>query len=126
MKEVEVPLISDDHIWNMVTSKDSPPTSGSSLECSTSTLSVVVSTSKRRSLTPRLSPWNGKAAEIAEATVAKAKRLQYQKDFPKEAEAAMKGKRKSYGSCRRKKRLLKSLSLCSSHRTLHLSYKEMC
>jgi hypothetical protein len=69
-----------------LTSKDSPPTSGSSLECSTSTLSVVVSTSKRKS-DSRLSPWNGKA-EIAEATVAKAKRLQYQKDFPKEAEAA--------------------------------------
>jgi hypothetical protein len=56
-----------------------------------------------KSLTPRIIAME-RVAEIAEATVAKAKRLQYQKD-PKEAEAAMKGKRKDYGSCKGEERL---------------------
>jgi hypothetical protein len=81
-------LISDDYIWNMAFDFKGLATNKWKF---TGMLDLDAVCGcfhfKSKSLTPRLSPWNGKA-EIAEATVAKAKRLQYQKDFPKEAEAA--------------------------------------
>ena len=103
--EKTVPWISDDYIWNMAFDCKN-------LASNKWTFSGMLDLDgvsgcfhfKRRKTSIELAAMASKSAEITTAKTAKAERMQFQKDFPEEAEAALKAKRKATAEAKKEKK----------------------